>query len=78
MSVRSLQRKLAEQGQTFRHLLAETRRELALEYIRHDDIPVLEIGFRLGFTELANFSRAFKQWTGQSPLHYRQQQSYRQ
>ncbi len=73
MSVRSLQRKLTEQGTNFRKLLSETRRELALAYIVYDSIPVLEIGFRLGFTEPANFSRAFKQWTGLSPLAYREQ-----
>jgi len=73
MSARTLQRKLSENEQSFRKLLSDTRRELALQYIQHENIPVLEIGYRLGFSEPANFTRAFKQWTGQPPVLYRQQ-----
>jgi AraC-like DNA-binding protein len=73
MSTRTLQRKLTENQQSFRRLLNETRRELALQYIQHENIPVLEICYRLGFSEPANFTRAFKQWTGQPPAIYRQQ-----
>lgn len=73
LSSRSLQRKLAEAGKTFRQLLVNTRKELALQYLRQDSIPVLEVGYQLGFSEPANFTRAFKQWTGQPPALYRQQ-----
>lgn len=73
MSSRSLQRKLAEDGQTFRQILVNTRKELALQYLRQPSIPVLEVGYQLGFSEPANFTRAFKQWTGQPPAAYRQQ-----
>jgi len=75
LSARTLQRRLAERNLSFRQLLSDTRRELALQYIEHENIPVLEIGYRLGFTEPANFTRAFRQWTGMSPATYRQQQS---
>jgi AraC-like DNA-binding protein len=77
MSPRTLQRKLTENEQTFRRLLNETRHELALQYIQYENIPILEIGYRLGFSEPANFTRAFKQWTGQPPVVYRQQFSER-
>lgn len=75
LSARTLQRRLAERNLSFRQLLNDTRRELALQYIQHESIPVLEIGYRLGFSEPANFTRAFRQWTGSSPATYRQQQS---
>lgn len=71
MSSRTLQRKLAQQDQSFRSLLSDTRRELAIQYVRHENIPILEVGFRLGFSEPANFTRAFKQWTGLPPKSYR-------
>ncbi|MFQ3228874.1 AraC family transcriptional regulator ligand-binding domain-containing protein [Reinekea sp.] len=77
MSTRTLQRKLTDNEQSFRRLLNETRQELALQYIQYENIPVLEIGYRLGFSEPANFTRAFKQWTGQPPVLYRQQFSER-
>ncbi|WP_196159057.1 AraC family transcriptional regulator [Reinekea sp. G2M2-21] len=73
MSSRTLQRKLADNGKSFRQLLVNTRKELALQYLRQASIPVLEVGYQLGFTEPANFTRAFKQWTGQPPALYRQQ-----
>ncbi|NIN61267.1 MAG: AraC family transcriptional regulator [Gammaproteobacteria bacterium] len=72
MSVRSLQRKLEEQGQNYKSLLDETRRELAIQYIRNSRYSINEITYLLGFSEASNFSRAFKRWTGSSPSHYRQ------
>jgi AraC-like DNA-binding protein len=71
MSLRSLQRKLEEKGYTYKQLLEETRRELAEQYIRNSRLSLGEITYMLGFSELSNFSRAFKRWTGKSPQHYR-------
>jgi len=36
-------------------------------------IPLTEIAFLLGYSELSAFSRAFRQWTGMAPAHYRRQ-----
>ncbi|EAR09193.1 AraC family transcriptional regulator [Reinekea blandensis] len=72
LSSRTLQRKLADRGLSFRELLVSTRKELALQYLRQNHIPVLEVGYQLGFSEPANFSRAFKQWTGEPPGQYRE------
>jgi AraC-like DNA-binding protein len=73
LSERTLQRRLAAEGCTFRELLADTRRELALSYINQSRHSVLEIGFLLGFTDPSNFARAFRAWTGKSPTDYREQ-----
>ncbi len=73
MSVRNLQRRLGHEGATFRSLLEATRRELAHEFVRDEDMPLNEITYRLGFSEPANFSRAFKRWTGFSPSQYRRE-----
>ena len=72
VSQRSLQRKLSEQGMTFTQLVDSTRRELGLQYVRDPQYSFNEIGFLLGFSEPANFSRAFKRWYGKTPSQFRQ------
>lgn len=71
LSPRTLQRRLTDANVSFRELLQQARQELAVQYIRHSDIPILEIGYRLGFSEPANFTRAFRQWTGEAPARFR-------
>jgi AraC-like DNA-binding protein len=71
MSARTLQRRLAAEGTSFSQLLDAVRRELAEGYIQDPSLPISEIGFLLGFSELSGFSRAFKRWTGASPTAYR-------
>lgn len=71
MSARTLHRRLVEQGTTFRHVLADVRRELAERYLRERQLAIGEIGFLLGFSDTSAFHRAFKRWTGQAPLAFR-------
>ncbi|HEY5603767.1 MAG TPA: AraC family transcriptional regulator [Gammaproteobacteria bacterium] len=71
LSVRSMQRKLKEEGTSFKELLNQTRRELAEQYIENSRLSINEITYLLGFSDPANFSRAFKRWHGVSPSHYR-------
>ena len=71
MSLRSLQRKLQEEGTSFNMLLDETRRELANCYIGDQQLSISEISYLLGFSEPANFTRAFRRWTGKAPSEYR-------
>lgn len=73
LSQRSLQRKLRAQGLSFTQLLDITRRDLALQYVRDPQHSFIEISFLLGFTEPANFSRAFKRWHGKSPSRFRKE-----
>lgn len=67
MSVRSLQRKLKQEDSSFKQILDNTRRELALSYIKEKHTSINEITYLLGYSDPANFSRAFKRWTGMSP-----------
>jgi len=73
MSTRSLQRRLAEEGTSFTESLAMVRRELAEQYVLDPRIPVTEISYMLGFSDVSAFSRAFKRWTGRSPATSRHQ-----
>lgn len=71
LSVRTLQRRLADQGTSFKQLVDQTRRRLALSYVEDLGLPLKEIAFLLGFAEPASFTRAFKRWTGTAPQLYR-------
>ncbi|WP_417670604.1 helix-turn-helix domain-containing protein [Roseibium sp.] len=71
MSERSLQRMIAAEGTSFRKLIEDTRRKLAMHYLRETDLPLKEIAFLLGFSEMSAFSRAAKNWFGRSPKSYR-------
>ena len=71
VSLRSLQRRLKEEDTSFKDLLEETRRQLALQYLRDSRRSIGEITYLLGFSEPSNFTRAFKRWTGKSPAQYR-------
>jgi AraC-like DNA-binding protein len=71
MSTRTLARRLEDEGTTFRALLDGLRRELALRYVGACPIELSEVTARLGFAHVEAFHRAFKRWTGQTPLAYR-------
>ena len=71
MSVRSLQRRLGAGGSSFRALLDDVRRELALAQMGRQTASVTDVAFLLGFSEVSAFSRAFRRWTGASPAQYR-------
>ncbi len=72
LSQRTLQRKLKEEGTSYKALLEETRKELAKEYVNDTSLSFSEITYLLGFSEQSNFTRAFKRWEGQSPSAYRE------
>jgi AraC-like DNA-binding protein len=71
MSQRSLQRKLAERGLTYKKVLDEIRYELARRYLEDINKSVTEIAFLLGFSEQSAFTRAFRHWSGMSPSVFR-------
>jgi AraC-like DNA-binding protein len=71
MSARTLGRRLEREGTTFSVLLDHLRQELALRYVGSHEMPFTEVAFRLGFSHVEAFYRAFKRWTGQTPLTYR-------
>jgi AraC-like DNA-binding protein len=68
LSRQSLFRKLRAEGVTFEKVLDDLRHALALRYLNGAGLSVKETAFQLGFSEPASFSRAFKRWTGSSPL----------
>jgi AraC-like DNA-binding protein len=66
-SRQTLYRRLKAEGVTFAELLDDLRRRLALRFVREQGLSVKESAYRLGFSDPAAFSRAFKRWTGTCP-----------
>ncbi|MGE8359042.1 AraC family transcriptional regulator [Pseudomonas sp.] len=71
LSQRTLQRRLQDEGTSFQHLLDETRRELAEQYLAQPSLTLLEIAYLLGFADPSNFFRAFRRWFDCTPGEYR-------
>lgn len=70
VSERTFQRRLSEQGVSFRELQEEAKKLLALELMSKNELPLLAISGLLGFAEQSAFTRAFKRWTGQTPREF--------
>ncbi len=70
LTARSLQRRLQDEGASFQTLRDETRRALADRYLG-EGLSLAEISFLLGFSEPSAFFRAFKRWTGLTPIERR-------
>jgi AraC-like DNA-binding protein len=62
VSVRTLQRKLREEGMSFQQLRDATRRELAEHYTADSTLAVAEIAYLLGFSDTSSMSRARRRW----------------
>lgn len=71
LSARSLHRRLADDGLSFRTLTETTRKELAEGLLRDERYTLSEIAFLTGFSEQSAFNRAFKRWIGRSPSAHR-------
>lgn len=70
-SARTLQRRLGEDGRSFRDVVEEVRERLARDYLGRGDITLGDVAYRLGYAEVSAFLRAFKRWTGMTPTQFR-------
>lgn len=70
MSSRTLKRKLQEHNLSFSGLLEEVRKREAMSLLAMPNMTVTEVATRVGYTNRVNFTRAFRQWTGESPSEY--------
>lgn len=71
VSTRTLKRKLADRETTFSAILDDVRRQRALLLLENRALSIGEIATRLGYSEVPNFTRAFRKWTGKTPAAYR-------
>ncbi len=72
VSSRTLARRLERQGLNFRELVNEHKRLEALSLLKESTLRIDEVAVQLGYLNPANFTRAFKRWTGETPSAYRQ------
>lgn len=70
MTSRSLQRRLKEENTSFNAVRERVRRELTERYLA-EKLSISEISFLVGFSEPSAFFRAFKRWTGMTPIEAR-------
>ncbi len=66
VSVRTLQRRLGEEGSSFSKVLDELRRDLSNELLADRSLSVSEVAFMLGYSEPSAFQRAYRRWFGVS------------
>jgi AraC-like DNA-binding protein len=71
MSERTLQRRLSAEGQTFRRVLDEMRRDVAQRSLAAGKRNVPELAYLLGFEDSNSFYRSFRRWTGTTPESFR-------
>ncbi len=71
VSLRTLQRRVADMDSSVQGLIDEVRAATARQLLSDPDLSLLEISVALGYSTEAAFRRAFRRWTGQSPAHYR-------
>jgi len=67
VSRRTLARRLAAEGLTFRKVLDDLRFDLTKRYLREEDLPISQIAWLLGYRETSALNHAFKRWTGSAP-----------
>ena len=73
LSVRTLSRRLADEGTTYVEVIDHLRRSLALQYLKEPGTSVSQIAWLLGYEGSTSFNHAFRRWTGQSPSAARNQ-----
>jgi AraC-like DNA-binding protein len=70
-SVRTLNRRFADEGTHFQAVKDGLRRDIAVHRLTNSNTGVAALAFDLGFSDATGFCRAFKHWTGSSPSDYR-------
>ncbi|MEE3319685.1 MAG: AraC family transcriptional regulator ligand-binding domain-containing protein [Pseudomonadota bacterium] len=73
VSARTLKRHLQQAGLSYRQLQDEERYRQAQRLLANPENSISEVAYSLGYSDVANFSKAFKRWSGLTPKGYRDQ-----
>ncbi len=76
LSERTLQRRITDEGTSFRALLNEARRKWGCQLLRDGASSIDEIAYLLGYQDTRSFSRAFSDWEGMPPNRWRKMNGY--
>jgi AraC-like DNA-binding protein len=71
LSPRTVHRRLEEEGSSFRSIKDALRRDIALSRLAKTNDPIAKVAADLGYADTSAFYRAFVDWTGMAPVHYR-------
>lgn len=71
VSVRTLQRRLKEEGMTYKAVMDQLRQQFAKDYLQNNTLSVQEVAYLLDYADASSFVRAFRRWEGVSPEVYR-------
>lgn len=74
LTPQTLRRRLRDEGRGYQSIKDSLRRDAAIAFLEHTDLPLQQVALRVGFSEPSTFHRAFKKWTGVAPGEYRQRQ----
>jgi AraC-like DNA-binding protein len=72
VSQRTLSRRLADEGTSFRTILDDLRQESACALLQDRSLSIGDVAFFLQYSEPAAFNRSFRRWTGRTPRAFRQ------
>lgn len=72
MSLRTLQRRLQDDGWSYQRVLEDARRQLARYYLSNSVLELGEAAYLLGYEDANSFARAFRTWEGVPPSHWRE------
>src|SRR5262245_65164316 len=70
LGVRTLQRRLSEEGVTYARVVARVRFNLAQRLLDDPAYKIIEVALDLGYSDQAHFTRAFTRWTGFAPREF--------
>lgn len=73
VSARSLQRRLSDEGTSLAAIEDEVRQALARRYVADPTLGLAEVAYLLNFRDLSGLYRAFRRWTGKTPVEYRRE-----
>lgn len=71
LSVRTLQRRLSEEGHSFKEITESLRRDFAISYLKKPELSINEIAYLLSYTDASAFIRSFRRWEKMTPNEYR-------
>jgi AraC-like DNA-binding protein len=72
VSVRSLRRRLADEGKPYNEVLSEALAIVAKQQLSDPRRTIQEVAYEMGFSDPSAFHRAFKRWTGSTPSAFRE------
>jgi len=75
INVRTLRRHLVAENTSWRHLIDDVNSVLAEELLAMKSLTIEEVAERVGYSEVSNFTHAFKRWKGVSPSQFRVENS---